>query len=62
MARGTRKDVAGFTFGGYGAHHDAYPHHYLTAAAALGSKKEEIDRFIHKLKSVYVAARKNKDV
>ncbi|ODM99844.1 O-phosphoseryl-tRNA(Sec) selenium transferase [Orchesella cincta] len=43
------KTIDGYTFKGWGAHHPEYPVPYLTAAAAIGMDKEEIDDFIGKL-------------
>lgn len=59
VARGKVQSVGGFTFVGYGAHNNGYPHDYLTFAAALGTTKEDIDRFIEKLKSIYAEIRAN---
>lgn len=54
IAKGKKQEVAGYPFVGYGSHCNDYPHHYLTAAAAIGSTKADIEIFIQKLKSVYV--------
>ena len=43
------KSIAGFEFRGFGTHCDAYPAPYLTAAAAIGMKREEVDLFIVRL-------------
>ncbi len=47
-----KKNVAGIWFEGFGAHCDAYPCPYLTAAAAIGMRKDEVDTFIVRLKKV----------
>lgn len=48
-----KKSVAGITFEGFGAHSDNYPFSpYLTAAAAIGMTKNEVDRFIERLNKV----------
>lgn len=46
VARGKRQSVEGTSFLGYGAHHDAYPHDYLTVAVALGTTAADIDEFL----------------
>lgn len=52
VARLKSASVAGYQFQGYGAHCDAYPHNYLTMAAALGTKKDDIMAFLNKLGAV----------
>ncbi len=47
-----KKNVAGLWFSGFGAHTDAYPTAYLTAAAAIGMTKNDVDVFIARLKRV----------
>lgn len=54
MARNQKQTVSGIEFEGYGAHYDGYPHNYMTAAVALGMKREDIDRFVNKLKVIYM--------
>jgi len=49
VARNTQQEVAGYNFSGFGAHYSSYPCSYLTAAAALGVTKEDIDSFIRRL-------------
>eukprot|EP00049_Salpingoeca_infusionum_P001152 m.45598 g.45598 ORF g.45598 m.45598 type:complete len:507 (-) comp10891_c1_seq1:3571-5091(-) len=49
----TEKTVAGISFKGYGAHHDAFPVPYMTAAAAVGMKKEEVDQFVRRLDATF---------
>ena len=34
---------------GWGAHHPNYPHGYLTAAAALGITKADVETFVTRL-------------
>jgi O-phospho-L-seryl-tRNASec:L-selenocysteinyl-tRNA synthase len=46
---GKETTVAGVTFRNFGQSHDAYPHSYLTVAAALGMKEEEVDEFFDRL-------------
>ncbi|XP_077992418.1 O-phosphoseryl-tRNA(Sec) selenium transferase-like [Glandiceps talaboti] len=46
------KEVAGYTFQNYGAHTNRYPCTYLTAAAAVGMTKHDVDTFVKKLDKV----------
>ncbi|GFH15598.1 sep-tRNA:Sec-tRNA synthase, partial [Haematococcus lacustris] len=50
---GRAQNVAGITFQNYGAHHDTYPHTYLTAAAAIGGSRREVDEFCARLLRCY---------
>lgn len=43
------KTIAGVTLKGWGAHHPNYPNGYLTAAAALGMTKADVDTFVGRL-------------
>jgi len=54
VTRGTEQEIAGRQFTGFGAHHSDYPCTYLTAAAALGITKTDIDTFIRRLDKVFV--------
>jgi O-phospho-L-seryl-tRNASec:L-selenocysteinyl-tRNA synthase len=49
VAPGKVESVAGLEFRGYGAHCDAYPHAYLTVAAALGTSPSDVDEFLRRL-------------
>ena len=49
IAPGKTQTVAGTAFEGYGSSHDAYPCAYLTAAAAIGTSKAEVDEFCNRL-------------
>lgn len=53
VARYTNQEVAGHHFVGFGAHHSQYPCSYLTAAAALGITKEDVNSFIRRLDKVF---------
>ena len=53
IERHKRAAVEGIDFSGYGAHHDAYPHNYVTVAAAIGTKKEDVDEFALRFKSCW---------
>ena len=41
--------VGNVTLTGFGAHHDAYPHTYITAAAGLGATRKDVDLFVARL-------------
>ncbi|EDV43802.1 uncharacterized protein Dana_GF16335 [Drosophila ananassae] len=43
---GQRKVIDGYDFIGFGSHHDSLEVPYLTVAASLGVKREEIDKFL----------------
>ena len=49
---GPSKEVCGHTFTNFGSHHDAYPTSYLTAAAAIGVERSDIDTFCTRLDKV----------
>lgn len=53
VCRGKRQTVGGVPFEGYGSSCDAYGHDYLTAAAALGGTREDVDRFVAKLRKCW---------
>lgn len=57
VARGSRAEVAGHAFAGYGAHCDAYPHDYLTFAAALGTTRADVDAFVRRLEQCFAEFR-----
>lgn len=48
------KEVSGHTFQGFGAHSNNYRCAYLTAAAAIGMTKEDVDSFIKRLDKVFI--------
>ena len=50
-------DIGGVLFKNFNSHYNAYPCAYLTAAAAIGIQKEEIDRFIKRLQKVLDAVK-----
>lgn len=52
MKKGTKKEVVGITFQGYGSHVNEYPSSYLVMACAIGIKKEYIDTFVTRLDAV----------
>ena len=53
MAPGAEKTIGGHTFTNWGAHCNAYPTAYFTAAAAIGMKREEVDIFAKKLEKTF---------
>ncbi|XP_071448106.1 O-phosphoseryl-tRNA(Sec) selenium transferase [Hetaerina americana] len=46
------KDVVGYKFEGWGAHNANCSMPYLTAAAAIGMRKSDVDLFVHRLDKV----------
>lgn len=49
MTPGTEKEMGGVVFENFNSHSKSYPCAYLTAAAAIGVKRDEIDSFIKRL-------------
>lgn len=49
---GVDKDIGSVLFNNFNSHSKVYPCAYLTAAAAIGVKKEEIDSFIKRLQKI----------
>ena len=58
VAPGKTQEVGGITFRGFGASHDAYPVPYFTAAAALGTTREDVDAFCARLARAFADFRK----
>ncbi|KAG2486490.1 hypothetical protein HYH03_014793 [Edaphochlamys debaryana] len=59
VAPGKTQSVAGVAFRNYGSHvEEPYPHTYCTAAAALGTTKDEVDEFIVRLGKSFADFRK----
>ena len=52
--------IGGHEFRGYGAHADAYPCHYLTAAAAVGITDADVDTFVRRLDRVLTKCRQDR--
>lgn len=52
VAQGEIKEVCHYTFRGFGAHSSVYPCNYLTAAAAVGMTRNDVDTFIKRLDKV----------
>jgi len=62
IATSTTKKIGKFSFTGYGAHCNSFPCSYLTVAAAIGIKKEEVDGFMKRLdKTIREFMKKKKD-
>ena len=55
---GKTQEVGGITFRGFGASHDAYPVPYFTAAAALGTTRQDVDAFCARLARAFTDFRK----
>ncbi|CAL1529704.1 unnamed protein product [Lymnaea stagnalis] len=52
VAPGKDSEVSGHVFKNFGSHSDNYPTAYLTAAAAIGITKSDVDLFIGRLEKV----------
>lgn len=61
VPNGEVKEVAGLSFQDYGTSCDGYPNAYLTAACAIGMRKEEVDEFAARLRKVLKEAAKKID-
>lgn len=55
VCMGKRQSVGGVPFEGYGSSCDSYGHDYMTAAAALGGTREDVDRFVAKVRKCWAA-------
>jgi O-phospho-L-seryl-tRNASec:L-selenocysteinyl-tRNA synthase len=53
LTGGKQQTVGGISFSDYGCHISGYPHPYVTAAAALGTSKEDVDVFVVRLVKAY---------
>jgi O-phospho-L-seryl-tRNASec:L-selenocysteinyl-tRNA synthase len=58
VARGKDQKVAGILFQGYGSSCNAYPHDYMTAAAAIGASERDVDLCIARLKKCWQELRR----
>ena len=61
VRKGDVKEVSGFTFQGFGSHSNDYPCSYLTAAAAIGMEREDVDLFIKRLDKVLLKLSPNRN-
>ncbi|GFO47619.1 O-phosphoseryl-tRNA(sec) selenium transferase [Plakobranchus ocellatus] len=52
VAPGNDVTISGYLFKNFGSHSNNYPCAYLTAAAAIGMKKNDVDMFISRLEKV----------
>lgn len=52
VATDTVKEIEGYKFQAYGSHCDKYPTAYLTAAAAIGMTRQDVDLFVRRLDKV----------
>nr|XP_039254202.1 O-phosphoseryl-tRNA(Sec) selenium transferase-like [Styela clava] len=59
VATNATKDIEGYLFQGYGSHCNNYRTAYLTAAAAIGMTKGDVDLFVKRLDKVLTELRKN---
>ena len=57
---GKETSVSGLQFQNFGAHFDHFPCSYLTAAAAVGMTKTDVDTFISRLEQVLKKYKKSK--
>lgn len=57
VAPGENKQIGEYLFKNFNSHSNSYPCSYLTCAAAIGIKKEEIDLFIKRLEKVLDSAK-----
>ena len=52
VAPGKDNNISGYDFKNFGSHSNVYPCAYLTAAAAIGMTKADVDLFIKRLDDV----------
>ncbi|XP_062501031.1 O-phosphoseryl-tRNA(Sec) selenium transferase-like isoform X3 [Corticium candelabrum] len=62
VASGSRRTIGSYTFINWGAHSNHYPSPYLTAAAAIGMTKDEVDAFLKRLKKVLMKFKRKRGV
>jgi len=55
VPRGKTSVICGIAYEGFGSSHPAYPHSYMTAAAAIGGTRAEVDRFVDTLDKTMAA-------
>jgi len=55
---GKTTEMSGLSFVNFGAHYNSYPYSYLTAAAAIGMTRNDVDTFISKLDQCLAKYRK----
>lgn len=57
MTPGENKEMGGIIFENFNSHFNSYPCPYITAAAGIGIKKEEIDSFVKRLQKALDAVK-----
>lgn len=57
IAAGETKQIGVHVFKNWGSHSNAYPFTYMTAAAAVGITRNEIDIFIKRLDKIFAKFR-----
>jgi len=57
VAPGETKQLGNVTFQNFNSHSNNYPCSYLTCAAAIGMRRDEIDLFIKRLQKVLDSAK-----
>lgn len=57
VAPGDNKQIGEYLFKNFNSHSNSYPCSYLTCAAAIGMKKEEVDSFIKRLQKILDSAK-----
>lgn len=62
VPQGVSKDINGHHFQGFGSHSNNYPSAYLTAAAAVGMTREDVELFIKRLDKTLSKWKGKKDV
>ena len=55
-----RKTIGEHEFRGFGSHFDSYPCAYLTAAAAVGMTRDDVDAFVKRLDKVLCKSKKDR--
>ena len=53
IAAGDSKTIGSYTFENWGSHSNNYPFSYMTAAAAVGLERSEIDVFVKRLNKIF---------
>ncbi|XP_065071859.1 O-phosphoseryl-tRNA(Sec) selenium transferase-like isoform X2 [Rhopilema esculentum] len=53
IAAGDSKTIGSYTFENWGSHSNNYPFSYMTAAAAVGLQRSEIDVFVKRLNKIF---------
>lgn len=59
MAPSNEKEIAGVKFKNFSSHSNNYPCAYLTAAAAIGMTRDDVDSFIKRIDKVLASLQKD---